>query len=167
MRNFFKNGFTLIEITLVAGIVTSLGIEIYGQAMQKGKSTDCLNNLKQIYKAIVMFQQDNDKLPDMKFFPSSLTDPRGIQNILKSYGIKGQILFCPSLPDQLNKYGTNYIWNDTANNKRIENLSNSWLLTEMTAVSKKIPPPHLGKYSVLYSDGHATVESKINIQQIE
>ncbi|MCM8772496.1 MAG: hypothetical protein ABIM58_00920 [candidate division WOR-3 bacterium] len=167
MVRIFKKGFTLVEITVVAGIVTSIGFEIYTQAMQKGKASDCLNNLKQIYQAIVMFEQDNDRLPEARFFPSSVTDEKGIHNILKSYGIKGKILFCPSLPEQLNQYGTTYIWNDTVNNKRLENLHLTWLLTEMTAVSKKIPPPHTGKYSVIFSDGHASLESQINIPKME
>lgn len=158
-----RKGFTLIEVTFVAGIVTSLSLGVYTAAMQRGKATDCINNLKQIYQAIVMFEQDNDSLPNAKFFPSSQSDERGIHNILKSYGIRGKVLFCPSLPDELNKYGTNYIWNDNANGKRLENLPNIWLLTEMTAVSRKVPPPHSGRYSVIYSDGSATTEPRVNI----
>ncbi|MFN4227724.1 MAG: type II secretion system protein [Candidatus Ratteibacteria bacterium] len=161
-----KKGFTLVEITFVAGIVTSLSLGVYTAAMQRGKAVDCINNLKQIYQGIVMFVQDNDQLPDAKFFPSSKDDEKGIHNILKSYGIKGKVLFCPSLPDELNKYGTNYIWNDNLNRKRLENLSSStWLLTEMTAVSKDIPPPHSGRYVVIYSDGHTSTEPKVNLYQ--
>lgn len=159
-----KKGFTLIEITFVAGIVTSLSLGVYTAAIQRGKAADCLNNLKQIYQALVMFEQDNDKLPEAKFFPSSINDPKGIHNILKSYNIKGKVLFCPSLPEELNKYGTNYIWNDNVNGKRLENLTSStWILTEMTSVSKDIPPPHSGRYSVIYPDGSATTEPKINL----
>jgi type II secretory pathway pseudopilin PulG len=159
-----KKGFTLVEITFVAGIVTSLSLGVYTAALQRGKATDCLNNLKQIYQALAMFQQDNDKLPDAKFFPSSINDPKGIHNILKPYNIKGKVLFCPSLPDELNKYGTNYIWNDNVNGKRLEDLSSStWLLTEMTVVGKDIPPPHTGRYSIIYPDGRASTEPKINL----
>ncbi|MCM8803798.1 MAG: hypothetical protein NC833_00895 [Candidatus Omnitrophica bacterium] len=166
MKNLFKNGFTLIEITFVTGVVTSLSVGVYTAAMQRGKIVDCLNNLKQIYQAIVMFQQDNDSLPNIKFFPSSYSDEKGIHNVLSSYGIRGKILFCPSLPDQLNIYGTNYIWNDNVNGKRLENIHSSiWLLTEVVAVSKKIPPPHSGMYSVIYTDGRATTEPKVNIPQ--
>ncbi|MCM8785689.1 MAG: hypothetical protein NC827_06830 [Candidatus Omnitrophica bacterium] len=161
-----RKGFTLVEITFVTGIITSLSLGVYTAAMQRGKAVDCINNLKQIYQGIVMFVQDNDCLPNAKFFPSSQNDEKGIHNILKSYGIKGKVLFCPSLPDQLNKYGTNYIWNDNVNGKRLENLLPTiWLLTEMTAVSKDIPPPHSGRYSVIYSDGSATTEPKINLYQ--
>ncbi|MCS7180169.1 MAG: hypothetical protein NZ891_02320 [bacterium] len=161
-----KKGFTIVEVTAVATMVTSLSLGVYTAAMQRGKATDCLNNLKQIYQALVMFEQDNDNLPNAKFFPSSINDEKGIHNILKSYNIRGKILFCPSLPDELNKYGTNYIWNDNVNGKRLENLSSStWLLTEMTAVSKDIPPPHSGRYSVIYPDGRATTEPKIGLLQ--
>jgi type II secretory pathway pseudopilin PulG len=166
-KKLFKRGFTLIEITFVAGIVTSLSLGVYTAAMQRGKTVDCLNNLKQIYQAVSMFEQDNDSLPDIKFFPSSFSDPKGLHNVLSQYGARGKVLFCPSLPDELNKYGTNYIWNDTVNGKRIENLSYTWLLTEMTAVSKKIPPPHSGMYSVIYTDGHTSTEPRVNIPQAE
>lgn len=163
-----KKGFTLVEITVVTGIVTSISLGVYTAAMQRGKTVDCLNNLKQIYQALVMFEQDNDSLPNAKFFPSSIDDPKGIHNILKSYNIKGKVLFCPSLPDEINKYGTNYIWNDNANGKRIENLpSGMWLLTEMTAVSKKIPPPHTGKYGVVFADGRVSTENVISSLQGE
>ncbi|MGC8976879.1 MAG: type II secretion system protein [Candidatus Ratteibacteria bacterium] len=167
MKRLIKRGFTLVEISFVAGIVTSLSLGVYTAAMQRGKAVDCINNLRQIYQAVSMFQQDNDSLPDIKFFPSSFSDERGIHNVLRSYGIRGKILFCPSLPEELNKYGTNYIWNDNVNRKRFENLSNTWLLTEMTAVSKKIPPPHSGMYCVIYTDGHARTEPKVNIPQSE
>ncbi|MCM8832662.1 MAG: hypothetical protein NC816_01880 [Candidatus Omnitrophica bacterium] len=161
-----KKGFTLVEITFVTGIVTSLSLGVYTAAMQRGKTVDCINNLKQIYQGIVMFCQDNDHLPEAKFFPFSFNDEKGLHNILKSYGIKGKVLFCPSLPDELNKYGINYIWNDNVNGKRLENLSSSmWLLTEMTAVSKDIPPPHSGRYSVIYADGHTSTEPKLNLLQ--
>jgi len=113
-----------------------------------------------------MFTMDYNTLPDAKFFPSSPSDPKGIQNILKSYGARGGIFFCPSIPDQLNKYGTNYIWNDNLSGKNVSS-PDKWLMTEMTAVSKRVPPPHNPFFCILYADGHAEAGPRVNFPDVE
>lgn len=154
-------GFTLIEITAVAGIISTLSVGTY-MGVQKGRERECINNLQQIYKAIVMFEMDNNYLPNAKFFPSSSSDPKGLNNILIQYGVAGTIFYCPSIPEQLNRYGTNYIWNDTTNNRTTDSLPpNTWLMTEMTAVSKNIPGPHTGRFSILYAGGNAQTGERV------
>ncbi len=161
-----RRGFTLGEILIVSTLVTSISITTY-HAIRKGKESQCLNNLRQIYMAVNMFTMDHGCLPSAKFFPSSPSDPKGIHNILKPYGVRKNILFCPSLPRQLNKYGTNYIWNDNVNDKNPDSLpSSTWLMTEMTAVSKRIPPPHGRGFGILYIDGHAKIGERIQFPQI-
>lgn len=160
-----RKGFTLVELTFVAGIVASLSVGVY-QMVARGKRAQCINNLKQIYQAITMFTMDYNTLPDAKFFPSSPSDPKGIQNILKPYGARGQIFFCPSIPDQLNKYGTNYIWNDNLSGKNVSS-PDKWLMTEMTAVSKKVPPPHNPYFCILYADGHVKPGPRVNFPDVE
>ncbi|MCX8081780.1 MAG: type II secretion system GspH family protein [bacterium] len=161
-RKKLRNGFTLIEISTVVGIVSALSVGTY-MGVQKGRERECINNLQQIHKAVVMFEMDHGYLPMAKFFPSSPSDPKGLNNILIPYGITGSILFCPSIPEQLNRYGTNYIWNDTANGKSLDSLApNTWLMTEMTAVSKNIPGPHTGsRFSILYAGGNAQTGERI------
>ncbi len=160
-----RKGFTIVELAFVVGIVTSLSVGVY-QMVARGKRIQCLNNLKQIYQAITMFTMDYNTLPDAKFFPSSPSDPKGIQNILKPYGARREIFFCPSIPSQLNKYGTNYIWNDNLSGKNVSS-PDKWLMTEMTAVSKKIPPPHNPYFCILYADGHAEAGPRINFPEVE
>ena len=162
-------GFTLIEITAVAGIVSALSVSTYMGA-QKGRESQCLNNLKQIYQAISMFEMDNGHLPDAKFFPSSASDPKGLHNIL-NLGAQEQfqesIFFCPSLPEQLNIYGTNYIWNDELSGKSSDTLPrNTWLMTEMTAVRKDIPGPHTGRFAILYVGGNAQTGERISFPEV-
>ncbi|MCM8777105.1 MAG: type II secretion system GspH family protein [Candidatus Omnitrophica bacterium] len=166
MKKKFWTGFTLIEITAVVGIVSTLSVGTY-MGVQKGRERECINNLQQIHKAIVMFEMDNGHLPYIKFFPASSSDPKGLNNILSPYGITGSILFCPSIPEQLNRYGTNYIWNDTVNGKSVDSLpSNTWLMTEMTAVSKNIPGPHTGRFSILYAGGNAQIGERIYLPDV-
>ncbi|HOL21815.1 MAG TPA: hypothetical protein PLQ41_03035 [bacterium] len=167
MRNKrFWQGFTLIEISAVAGIVSALSVGTY-MGVQKGRERECINNLQQIYKAVVMFEMDNGHLPNAKFFPPSSSDPKGLQNLLAQYGVTGSIFFCPSIPEQLNKYGINYIWNDTVNGKMSDSLPpGTWLMTEMTAVSKNIPGPHTGRFSILYAGGNAQTGERISLPEV-
>ena len=161
-----RRGFTLGEILLVSTLVTSISLTTY-HAIRKGKEAQCLNNLRQIYMAVRMFEMDHGCLPSAKFFPSSPSDPKGIHNILKDYGANRNIFFCPALPEQLNKYGTNYIWNDNVNGKDLSSLpSSTWLMTEMTAVSKRIPPPHGWGFGILYIDGHAEIGKRIKFPEV-
>lgn len=161
-----KNGFTLIEVSAVIAILSTLSIGAY-HAVQKGKSTQCLNNLKQIYQSVSMFAMDHGTVPDAKFFPSSQTDPKGIPHILAQYGARGGVLFCPSIPPQLNTYGTNYIWNDTLNNKHLDSVpSTTWLMTEMTAVSKNIPAPHTGGFNILFAGGNAQTGQRVSFPSV-
>lgn len=159
-RSFWK-GFTLVEITIVAGIVSSLSVGTY-LGVQKGRESQCLNNLKQIYQAVTMFEMDNAALPAAKFFPSSASDTRGIHYMLAQYGARGGVLFCPSLPEQLNNYGTNYIWNDDISGKSLHSAASStWLMTEMTAVNKNISSPHMAGFAVLYVGGDARISPRV------
>ncbi|MFH0795471.1 MAG: hypothetical protein V2A65_00235 [Candidatus Omnitrophota bacterium] len=162
-----KAGFALTEILVVASLVTAVPVITY-QAVKRGKGSVCLNNLKQISLVLEMFSGDNNGLPNARFFPSSLDDPYGIHNILKSYNITPQLLHCPCIPDQLNKYGTNYIWNDTLNGKNKDTVdSSTWIMTEMTAVSKDVPPPHENGFAVLYADGHAAIGPKVQFPEVK
>jgi len=161
-----KRGFTLIELTAVAAIVSTLSIGTY-HAVQRGKSAQCINNLKQLYQSISMFAMDHGTLPDAKFFPSSKSDRKGFHNILAQYGARGDILFCPSVPAQLNGYGTNYIWNDTFSGKSLDSAPPSaWLMTEMTAVSLKIPAPHTRGFNILFAGGNARTGDRVSFPAI-
>ena len=161
-----KAGFALTEILVVASLVVSVPVISY-KMVKRGKGSVCLNNLKQISLALEMFSADNNGLPNARFFPSSQDDPYGIHNILKGY-LTPQLFQCPCIPDQLNKYGTNYIWNDTLNGKNKDTVdSSTWIMTEMTAVSKDVPPPHENGFAVLYADGHAAIGPKVQFPEVK
>ena len=160
-KNIFWGGFTLIELSAVATIVSALSVGTY-MGVQKGRERDCINNLKQIHTAVIMFEMDNGYLPDASFFPTSSADPKGLNNILENYGLTENTFLCPSIPEQLNRNGINYLWNDTVNNKFSDSLPpNTWIMTEMTAVSKNTPGPHTGRFSILYAGGNAQIGERI------
>ena len=161
-----KKGFTLIEIAIVATLISTASMGMY-QVIKRGKATECISNLRQIHQAVSMFVIDNNVLPDAKFFPDASSDPKGIHNLLKQYGIIKGICFCPSIGQKLNIYGTNYIWNDILNNKTPGSLDSSdWLMTEMTAVSSKTPPPHTAGYGILYVDGHVKIGPRVKFPEV-
>ena len=151
---------------MVASLVASVPVIAY-KAVKRGKGAVCINNLMQIGRVLEMVAMDNSGLPNARFFPSSPDDPYGIHNILKSY-LTPQLFYCPCIPDQLNKYGTNYIWNDTLNGKNKDTVdSSTWIMTEMTAVSKDVPPPHEKGFAILYADGHVDFGPKVQFPEVK
>jgi len=93
-RTWWKSGFALLEVAVVATFVSSVSFTAY-QVIRKGNEAACQNNLKQIYLALVM---NNGSLPNAVFF-------------------------CPAVPSELNKHGINYLWNDTVSGKNLDGIS--------------------------------------------
>ena len=61
----FKRGFTLIELLVVIAIIAILAgliLPVLAKTKQKGKSTICINDLKQVGLAMQMFADDNDDM---------------------------------------------------------------------------------------------------------
>jgi prepilin-type N-terminal cleavage/methylation domain-containing protein len=58
-----NRGFTLIELLVVIAIIAILAallLPVFAQAREKGRQANCLNNLRQIGAALLMFVDDND-----------------------------------------------------------------------------------------------------------
>jgi len=159
-RIWWKSGFALLEIMVVATFVSSVPFTGY-QVIRKADEAACQNKLKQIYLALVM---NNGSLPNAVFFPSSSNDRKGINNLLKdNLGGNKAVFFCPAIPPELNKCGTNYLWNDTVSGKNLDGIPGStWLMTEITAISPDAPTPHIRGYQTLYADGTISVGPRIN-----
>ena len=169
MKNRFLGqlGYAIAELILVASIVGFIPITVYIEAAKHARTASCMSNLRNIYIGLQMYEMDFEKLPNAKFYPKSSKDPGSIVKILSSYIDDKMVFICPAMPDELAKKGLTYIWNDSHNNEfldRIGNKSLKWLMTEMSAVEPKIPPPHHGCYNILFFDGHIeTVKEAVHL----
>jgi prepilin-type N-terminal cleavage/methylation domain-containing protein/prepilin-type processing-associated H-X9-DG protein len=65
-------GFTLIELLVVIGIIAALAailFPVFSQVREKGRTTACLSNMKQLGTALTMYLQDYDGRYPMNRFP--------------------------------------------------------------------------------------------------
>ena len=157
-----------MEVALVISIVGVVPITLYLEAAKSARTASCISNLRNIYIGIEMYEMDVGGIPGAKFYPESpKDDPESILNILNNYIDNKQVFICPSMPEDLKKLSLTYIWNDRYNNQAlsaVSSQSSEWLMTEMSAVEPKIPPPHRGCYNVLFFDGHVeTVKKAVQI----
>jgi prepilin-type N-terminal cleavage/methylation domain-containing protein len=148
-------GFTLTELLVVTSILGAISPVAYIGVKNKAYEIQCMNNLKQIGTATQMFELDQGRLPDAKFFPENPnTDPRSIKVILKNYGLPDEIFICPTSPQQLKDLGLTYLWNDEVSGRTlysIKNPSQTWLMVDMTAAYEKVAS-HRNGYNVLYAN---------------
>ncbi len=155
--------FTLIEVTIVAGIIGgSQGS--YAGALKRAKREACAHNLRQVYQGLLMAELTEGRLPQISFYSKdSRKDPH---SLLRTLGPSfAPVLVCPTMPEDIKKSGCTYVFNDTLSGKSfaaVRNPSRTWMLMGMTAVTRdtKDPKklagkqPHTGGVNVLYADGH-------------
>ena len=119
-----------------------------------GHRLECRANLTQVYKALELYSLERGTLPNLAFYPES--PQRGgdsLVKILRKFGLDHHAI-CPSAPDAVAWTGLTYVWNPMLNGKRFEEIQEPvWIVVDIQAVSTEVPPPHLGAYLVLYSDG--------------
>src|SRR4026207_1927565 len=61
-----RGGFTLIELLVVIAIIAILAailFPVFAQARDKARAAGCLSNMKQIGRAVSMYEQDYESLP--------------------------------------------------------------------------------------------------------
>ena len=76
----YAGGFTFIELLVVIAIIAILAallLPALSNAKNKGTCISCLNNLKQMGVALVVYASDNsDRVPPPRFADSPDTQPR-------------------------------------------------------------------------------------------
>jgi prepilin-type N-terminal cleavage/methylation domain-containing protein/prepilin-type processing-associated H-X9-DG protein len=123
-RRVRNSAFTLIELLVVIAIIAILAailFPVFAQAREKARQTACLNNLKQIGTAAMMYTQDYDEtwVPWGAYQNGTGTNPLYIYRLdpyIKSLNNASDnrtgVWICPSadrpLPYQ-NSYGYNYL----------------------------------------------------------
>ena len=100
-----KRAFTLIELLVVIAIIAILAallLPALAQAKQRAKSVQCLNNLRQLGLATVMYSDENDdKLPSSSHVPGEVSWVASLPPMLSykvtatSLGAATNIYLCP------------------------------------------------------------------------
>jgi len=116
-----KKGFTLIELLVVIAIIAILAailFPVFAQAREKARQTTCLNNVKQIALATLMYTEDWDErfptLADWNYAPGpsyhalNVLNDRGQSAMVKiSPYVKNKRIFeCPSFRGSVHAAGS-------------------------------------------------------------
>ena len=84
-------GFTLIELLVVIAIIAILAailFPVFAKAREKARTATCLNNLRQLATAMLMYVQDHDEaFPPAAAWNSELS---------ANYGMTGKVWDCPT-----------------------------------------------------------------------
>lgn len=148
-RRFWSVWFPVLAAVAVVGLAVVLGTRRL--AWKRG----CEENLASIYSRLKAFGEDRGNLPALSLFPNDVyTDPDSLYIVLAPYGLHADECVCPALQRHLGDLGIAYIWNVKLNGRAWDELGpGAWMLVEINALSRNVPPPHRGHYHILYADG--------------
>lgn len=95
-----RRGFTLIELLVVIAIIAILAailFPVFARARDAARKTTCLNNLKQIGTAILMYAQDYDEcLVPSAVGTCTAADSFSWGDLIQPYAKNTGLLWCPS-----------------------------------------------------------------------
>ncbi len=111
-----RRGFTLIELLVVIAIIAILAailFPVFARARERARQTSCLNNVKQISLATMMYAQDfGEMLPQAGYwYPSHGENMMHWHRAIMPYLANEQILICPSSPrrDSINHWNYGFV----------------------------------------------------------
>lgn len=175
-----SGGFTLVELVVTVAIIAllaTLALPSYEKAMDRARSIQCGQNLRQIGVAIMAATQDNDnKYPKINdamtvYYPDD-PDAKTLAQVLAQYGVQGVVLRCPSDVRNQNRYaqlGISYMWQPYADEESADTNSVN-IYGRMRAGQQIFQAPsarvrivtdydaiHYNRFNTLYADGHVSV----------
>jgi prepilin-type N-terminal cleavage/methylation domain-containing protein/prepilin-type processing-associated H-X9-DG protein len=126
-----RTGFTLIELLVVIAIIAILAailFPVFARAREKARQSSCLNNVKQLTLAAMMYLQDYDERFFHRYFPAVSSAPvkqHWIQSdgkgLLGPYIKNTQVYKCPSqLATKVYGYGYSDALNHTVGLAQIQ-----------------------------------------------
>jgi prepilin-type processing-associated H-X9-DG protein len=149
-------GFTLAELLVILVLLACLAGAAWHISRQVMLRKQCKRNLYAIYNALELYEIDRGTLPRLAFYPDQpRTDRDSPLVVLRAYCSDPSVFVCPAAPAHYRETGLTYVWNVNLNGRKMQGVDPpTWIFTELQALSDTVPPPHLGVFNVLYTDGH-------------